>query len=74
MDHFLLSAPTRPWDLEPTRATDRSMIDQAIEVVRECVYRRLHQELPYNIVPIHDSWENFDTAATRSSSSSWWTP
>ena len=37
LDHFLLSAPTRPWDLEPTRATDRSMIDQAIEVVRECV-------------------------------------
>ena len=65
LDHFLLSAPTRPWDLEPTRATDRSMIDQAIEVVRECVYRRLHQELPYNIVPIHDSWENFDNGSYK---------
>ena len=56
MDFFLYNAPKRKWDLPPDKTTDKSMIDQAIEVVRECVYQRLHKELPYNIVPIHDQW------------------
>lgn len=51
-------APTKPWAFDPTQVTDKTSIDQAIEVVRECVYQRLHKELPYNIVPIHDEWEN----------------
>jgi GTP-binding protein Era len=42
-----------------------TLIPQAIEVVRECVYQRLHEELPYSIVPIHDSWENFDNGSFR---------
>ena len=59
LDHFAAAAPARPWALDPSKTTDKSAIDQAIEVVRECVYRRLHKELPYNVVPLHDSWENF---------------
>ena len=59
LDHFAAAAPARPWALDPSKTTDKSAIDQAIEVVRECVYRRLHEELPYNVVPLHDSWENF---------------
>lgn len=65
MDFFLYNAPKRRWDLPPGLTTDKSMIDQAIEVVRECVYQRLHKELPYNIVPIHDSWENFDNGSYK---------
>jgi GTP-binding protein Era len=45
--------------LDPRRTTDKSAVDRAIEVVRECVYQRLHKELPYNVVPLHDTWENF---------------
>jgi len=59
LDHFAASAPARPWALDPSKTTDKSLIDQAVEVVRECVYQRLHKELPYNVVPLHDSWENF---------------
>ena len=53
------AAAARPWALDPSKTTDKSLIDQAVEVVRECVYQRLHKELPYNVVPLHDSWENF---------------
>ena len=65
LSHLLLRAPLRPWDLPPSAVTDKSMVDQAIEVVRESVYRRLHQELPYSIVPVHDSWTNFDDGSYR---------
>ena len=65
LSHLLLRAPRRPWDLPPSAVTDKSMVDQAIEVVRESVYRRLHQELPYSIVPVHDSWTNFDDGSYR---------
>lgn len=65
MDFFLLNAPKRRWDLPPGLTTDKSKIDQAIEVVRECVYQRLYKELPYNIVPIHDTWENFDNGSYK---------
>jgi len=65
LSHLLLRAPRRPWDLPPSAVTDKSAVDQAIEVVRESVYRRLHQELPYSIVPVHDSWTNFDDGSYR---------
>lgn len=59
LDYFVSEAPSRKWELDPKQTTDKSKIDQAIEVVRECVYQRLHKELPYNVVPLHDTWENF---------------
>jgi len=65
MNFFLHQAPIRQWDMPPDKATDKTMIDQAIEVVRECVYQRLQKELPYNIVPHHDTWENFDNGSYR---------
>lgn len=65
LDHFAAAAPARPWALDPSKTTDKSAIDQAIEVVRECVYRRLHKELPYNVVPLHDSWENFRNGSVK---------
>ena len=65
LEYCIENAPKRRWDLEPNKTTDKSMIDQAIEVVRECVYQRLHKELPYNIVPYHDSWENFENGSYK---------
>jgi GTP-binding protein Era len=65
LDHFAAAAPFRPWALDPSKTTDKSAIDRAIEVVRECVYKRLHKELPYNVVPLHDSWENFRNGSVK---------
>ena len=65
LSHLLLNAPHRPWDLPPSAVTDKSKVAQAVEVVRESVYRRLNQELPYSIVPVHDSWTNFDNGSYR---------
>lgn len=42
------------WILEEG-ATDQSDAEIAIEMVREQFFRRLHQELPYGIVPEHVS-------------------
>jgi GTP-binding protein Era len=65
LEHLLERAPVRPWDLDPDEATDASDAERAIEVVRECVYRRVHQELPYNVVPLHESWERFRDGSAK---------
>ena len=65
LEHLLERAPVRPWDLDPDKATDASDAERAIEVVRECVYRRVHQELPYNVVPLHESWERFRDGSAK---------
>jgi hypothetical protein len=65
LGHFVNEAPLRRWELDPSQSTDKSNIDRAVEVVRECVYQRLHKELPYNVVPLHDTWENFRNGAYK---------
>lgn len=58
-------AVQRPWDVPPERATDRSQAAQALEIVREAMFGRLHQELPYTVRIQHVSWQPLADGSVR---------
>lgn len=47
-------AVLRPWEEDPSQTTTQSQSQLALEIVRECILDRVHQELPYTLdqVPV----------------------
>lgn len=55
---FLLqeATPCEEWELEPAEQTNLSPEERVTEVIREQLYRSLHQELPYQIRQRNRFW------------------
>lgn len=54
---MLWKALPKGWILPPGTTSDQSPIYLALELVREKLYRRLNEELPYNLELVHDTWK-----------------
>ena len=65
MDHLLERAPIRPWDFDATKSSDMTDVQRALEIVREAVYNRVHEDIPYGIDIVHVSWEDFRNGDVR---------
>ena len=46
----------RPWDFSATVKTDRSDMERVSEIVREHIFKNLHQAVPFEIVQDTRSW------------------
>lgn len=62
---LLAAALPRPWTLPRGAATDRGAGELAVEVVREKVFKRLRDELPYTVTPRLASWHDCADGAAR---------
>lgn len=65
MDYLLERALPRPWDFDATKTSDLTDIQRALEIVREAVYNRVHEDVPYGIDIVHVSWEDFRNGDVR---------
>jgi GTP-binding protein Era len=65
MDHLLERAPVRSWDFDATKSSDMTDVQRALEIVREAVYNRVHEDIPYGIDIVHVSWEDFRNGDVR---------
>ena len=63
--HLLAAAVARPWELPAERATDRSRAAQALEVTRQAMFERLHEELPYTVRIRHLDWRQLADGSVR---------
>ena len=45
-----------PWAFSPGVVTNRSQEEQANEVIREKAFQFLNQEIPYEIIFVHEGW------------------
>jgi GTP-binding protein Era len=57
--------PAGPWHYSEDDVTDVPMRTQAAELTRECIYRFLHQELPYTTTVETASWKAFKDGSAR---------
>jgi GTPase len=57
--------PAGPWHHAEDDVTDVPMRTQAAELTRECIYRFLHQELPYTTTVETTSWDTFKDGSAR---------
>ena len=57
--------PAGPWHYSEDDVTDVPMRTQAAELTRECIYRFLHQELPYTTTVETTSWNTFKDGSAR---------
>lgn len=48
-DYLVSNAKNGTWEYKNDVVTDMSLKDRVSEIVREQIFRRLHQELPYKI-------------------------
>lgn len=62
---FKKLAPEGPWLFSPDQLTDLPNRLMAAELTREHLFRRLHQELPYQLTVETESWENFDNGDAK---------
>lgn len=51
--------PEGPWLFGEDDISDKSTRDLAAEITREKIYDQLHQELPYSVYVLPESWEVF---------------
>lgn len=65
LDDLMAHAPESPWEYDPTRTTDMTDAQRALEIVRESVYNRVHRDLPYGVDIAHVSWEDFRNGDAR---------
>lgn len=65
LERLLEAAVPRPWEMGPDERSDLGEAGIALEVVRSQFFRRLHQELPYAVEPVHVSWEDFRNGSVR---------
>lgn len=56
--------PEGPWAYDPEQTSTLPMQLLAAEMTREEVFRRLHQEIPYSLTVIPETWEEGKHAAT----------
>lgn len=57
--------PVGPWHYGEDDVTDVPMRMQAAELTRECIYRYLHQELPYTTTVETTSWTTLKDGSAR---------
>ncbi len=57
--------PSGPWHYAEDDVTDVPMRTQAAELTRECIYRFLHQELPYTTTVETMSWKTLKDGTAR---------
>jgi GTP-binding protein Era len=63
--HLLARMPEGPWHFPPDQLTDLSQRLIAAEIVREQLFRQLHQELPYSLTVEPEEWEEFQDGSVR---------
>lgn len=59
------AVPVGPWHYAEDDVTDVPMRTQAAEMTRECIYRYLHQELPYTTTVETMSWKTLKDGSAR---------
>ena len=65
LDHIVAGAREAPWEFDATSTSDMTPTQKALEIVRESVYNRVHEDLPYGIDIAHVSWEDFRNGDVR---------
>jgi GTP-binding protein Era len=63
--HLAKLVPVGPWHYGEDDVTDVPMRMQAAEMTRECIYRFLHQELPYTTTVETTSWKALKDGSAR---------
>jgi len=63
--HLVARMPEGPWHFPPDQLTDLPLRLVAAEIVREQLFRQLHQELPYSLTVEPESWEEFQDGSAR---------
>jgi GTP-binding protein Era len=63
--HLAGLVPAGPWHYGEDDVTDVPMRMQAAEMTRECIYRFLHQELPYTTTVETMSWKSLKDGSAR---------
>lgn len=62
---FLISSsPVRPWLYSKNIITDRSIMEQIADIIREKLFRRLHYEIPYTIHQETRSWRELEATSS----------
>lgn len=59
------SAPEGPWLFPEDQLSDLPARLMAAEITREHLFRRLHQELPYQLTVETENWETFDNGDAK---------
>jgi GTPase len=59
------NVPEGPWHYPEDQITDAPLRHLAAEVTREKLYRRLHQELPYQSTVETEQWKELEDGSTR---------
>ncbi|OQR96039.1 hypothetical protein ACHHYP_17195 [Achlya hypogyna] len=62
---LLSLAVERPWLYHSSVKSDRSDLDLVTEIIREKIYRRFNQELPYQIEQENRGWTPFSDKSVR---------
>jgi GTP-binding protein Era len=57
--------PAGPWHYPEDQLTDAPLRQLAAEITREQLYRRLHQELPYQSTVETETWKELDDGSVR---------
>jgi len=55
-NYMFMNAVPRDWEHAADVPTDRTEVEQASEIIRGCVYRRLHKEIPYAVAQETIEW------------------
>jgi len=63
--YLAAAVPVGPWHYGEDDVTDVPMRTQAAEMTRECIYRYLHQELPYTTTVETMSWKTLKDGSAR---------
>ena len=65
LQYLATSVPEGPWHYSEDDLTDLPMRSQAAELTRECIYRFLHQELPYTTTVETTDWKSLKDGSAR---------
>lgn len=62
-----LFASTQPgeWEYPPTVRTDQSQIELVNEIIREKIFHRVHQEIPYRVRITNTGWTHLNETTMR---------
>jgi len=59
------SCTERPWEYAGDSCTDQSLSARVIEIVREKIFRRVHQEIPYRVAITNKGWTELPDGSVR---------
>ena len=58
-------APESPWLFPEDQLTDVTERFLAAEITREKLFKRVHKEIPYDLMVVTDSWEHFRNGSVK---------